>query len=221
MEALHPPQRPPVAAIALCRNSPLPGELAHLDCGSIPALTTPDLPSLPRPAVLFGSEPCERFASAVAADPALAYVLVTAGDASPTETRWADAVVAGPADIGQVLAAGLAGLDAKRSCHRPMPIVSERVLAWRGVALPISSLESTVLRILVDARGHVVERGRFARAIWGQYATDPGRAVDAHVYRLRRRMAALPGIEIETVRKRGFRLVTEPITGDARAMRRP
>ncbi|MGD9935223.1 MAG: helix-turn-helix domain-containing protein [Dehalococcoidia bacterium] len=208
----------PIAAIGLCRNSPFPGPLLHLACGSVPILTTPDLDSLPRPAVLFGSQPCERFASAVSAAPDLAYVLVTTGSEDLSANDWVDAVVVEPTGIDQIVRAGRAGLAAKQSCHRPRPIVGDRALGWQGVTLPISGLEATVLRILVAARGHVVERGRIARAIWGPYATDPGRAVDAHVYRLRRRMVALDGIEIETVRKRGFRLVTAGFRVDSKAM---
>lgn len=70
------------------------------------------------------------------------------------------------------------------------------------VSLP--PVEARITRVLLDRYGAVVSRDALAKAGWPDGA--PGRnALDVHVLRLRRRLAAV-GLAIRTVRSRGYLL---------------
>lgn len=57
----------------------------------------------------------------------------------------------------------------------------------------------------------MVGERELAYHLWGQYIDDPGRAIEAHVYRIRKRLNALAGVRLETIRQRGFQLLlSEP-----------
>jgi DNA-binding response OmpR family regulator len=76
--------------------------------------------------------------------------------------------------------------------------------AW--VALP--PVEARLTAALLARHGAVVSREALARAGWPGGA--PGRnALDVHVVRLRRRLAAV-GLAIRTVRSRGYLLEAQP-----------
>lgn len=82
----------------------------------------------------------------------------------------------------------------------------------RWVSLP--PVEARLMGALIDRYGAVVSRDALGRAGWPQGA--PGRnALDVHVLRLRRRVAALD-LVIRTVRSRGYlleRAATEAASG--------
>jgi hypothetical protein len=195
-------------AIAVARSSPPPEEVVRLFRVRLYPANTPDLESIPRPTIVFGAMPCERFASAVAADPNLAYVLV-GDDQSGLGGReeWVDAVVPEPEHHHEIVAVGTEALLRKSEQHVPHCIVSDSMFAWRGHTADISELEAKIIRRLANARGAVVDKQALAYEIWGNYFCDPGRAVDTHVYRIRKRISHIEGVELVTERQRGFRLL--------------
>ena len=197
-------------AIAVSRSSPPPEEVAQLFGGRLFPANTPDLESIPRPTIVFGAMPCERFASAVAADASLAYVLV-GEDQSSLEGReeWVSGVVAEPEHHHDIVAVGTEALLRKKAEHTPYPIVSDVMFAWRGQTADLSELEAKIVRRLANARGGVVDKQALAYEIWGNYFCDPGRAVDTHVYRIRKRISHIEGVELVTERQRGFRLLLQ------------
>lgn len=195
-------------AIAVARSSPPPEEVVQLFRTRLYPANTPDLEAIPRPTIVFGAMPCERFASAVAADPSLAYVLVGADNAElGGREEWVDAVVADPEHHHEIVTLGTEALLRKKAQHEPHAIVSDSMFAWRGETADISELEAKIIRRLANARGAVVDKQALAYEIWGNYFCDPGRAVDTHVYRIRKRISHIEGVEIVTERQRGFRLL--------------
>lgn len=78
------------------------------------------------------------------------------------------------------------------------------VLRFSGSWVSLPPVEARLTSALVERFGAVVGREALARAGWPDGA--PGRnALDVHVLRLRRRLAAV-GLSIKTVRSRGYLL---------------
>ena len=73
----------------------------------------------------------------------------------------------------------------------------------------LSPSEVRILHALVEAPASVVGRATLAAIA----NTDARRGLDAHMYRLRLKLRGLPGLMLETVPKRGFRLVVSPPSG--------
>jgi DNA-binding winged helix-turn-helix (wHTH) protein len=86
------------------------------------------------------------------------------------------------------------------------PSARHRTPAWRDTLTSLSPSEMRILNALLEAPARVVGRDELARAA----ATDARRGLDAHMYRLRHKLHSLPGLTLETVPKRGFRLVVCP-----------
>lgn len=97
---------------------------------------------------------------------------------------------------------------AKRAQRLLVPSVDrDDVVHYDGSLTPLSPVEARLVGPLVDRFKSVVSRPDLTRAVWGGDA--PGRnALDVHVSRLRRRIE-LSGLQIKTVRSRGYLL--EPI----------
>jgi uroporphyrinogen-III synthase len=72
----------------------------------------------------------------------------------------------------------------------------------------LTDRERGVLHALVRARGAVVPKQRLLREVWPADAADE-HAVEVTVARLRRRLAEA-GTAVETVPRRGYRLVADP-----------
>lgn len=200
-------------AIGVAQNSPPPPATAGLFRVRLHPTTSDVLADLPRPAIVFGGLPCERLASNVAAQKDIAYVLVTGpGGDEPGDEKcsWVDAIVRSPAHHHEICEAGERALREKQGQHEPRAITGENTFAWMGHTATLSTLESRLMRRLVQARGSVVSKEALAYDLWGNYLCDPGRAVDTHIYRMRKRIAPIPGAELETVRQRGFRLLLDP-----------
>jgi hypothetical protein len=82
------------------------------------------------------------------------------------------------------------------------------VIRHKGAWVSLPPVEARITRLLLDRIGAVVSRDALARAGWPEGA--PGRnALDVHVLRLRRRLAAV-GLAIRTVRSRGYLLEIIP-----------
>jgi DNA-binding response OmpR family regulator len=86
-----------------------------------------------------------------------------------------------------------------------LPHIDEhRVLHRAGMTVPLSSHEVAIVEVLLARAGKVVPRKELEEHAWNG-AAPSGDAVDAAIYRLRRRLTGL-GISIRSVRSRGFSL---------------
>lgn len=86
-----------------------------------------------------------------------------------------------------------------------VPYVDElRVLHRAGVTVPLSSHEASILGALLERPGAVVSRADLERLAWNGAAPSAD-AVDAAIYRLRRRLTGV-GMSIRAARGRGFSL---------------
>lgn len=193
--------------IGFARNSPPPPAALEMFAGPLIPAATPDIPLLPRPAIVIGGIPSERFASACLSQSDIAYVAVLAESGRPDDLEeWVDAVIVDPRDSNDIREAGEVALQQKFHCTHARPVVGQTTFAWRGATVNLPPLEARLVRRLVYARGAVVSKQDLAYDLWGAIDCDPGRAVDAHIYRMRKRLSAIPGVEIATERQRGFRL---------------
>lgn len=93
-------------------------------------------------------------------------------------------------------------ISTKLDTETPM-LDDNRVLHRGGATVVLSRSEATIVRILLDAVGTVVPREMLAKALWPDDDAPGPRAVDAIVYRLRRRLAGLH-LCIRSARSRGF-----------------
>lgn len=84
-------------------------------------------------------------------------------------------------------------------------------LDLEGSSVPLSALEQRIVERLIERPGAAVSRADLERVIAGSDRGAPveGRALDAHIYRLRRKLRDVTGVRIETLRQRGFALSLE------------
>jgi two-component system response regulator TctD len=100
-----------------------------------------------------------------------------------------------------------------RSRMRSMPHLDAADLLWRGDEwVALSPIERAVLGAFLEAPGIVVTRRQLGAAGWPNGVPGP-RAVDVYVKRLRRRVAGF-GLQIHTVRSRGYLLEIEGAVHD-------
>jgi DNA-binding response OmpR family regulator len=133
-------------------------------------------------------------------------VLLVAADAEPPTTVGLDEdwirLPAAPVDV-LARARQLLRFDERLRHDRPF-IDDHRVLHRAGMSVHLSAAEAVVAATLLRGEGRIVEHRELERAVWGDVA--PSRdALDALVYRLRRRLGGL-GMCIRSVRNRGFAL---------------
>lgn len=104
------------------------------------------------------------------------------------------------------LAARLAALQARSAAHRsgPPTVDDDGVVRFRERWATLPPVEARLLRPLLDRFGSVVSRDVMLRSGWGAGPTGRN-ALDVHMLRLRRRLAPL-GLEVRTVRSRGYLL---------------
>jgi len=84
------------------------------------------------------------------------------------------------------------------------------VLTFGDGWVPLSPLEETIVRRLLDSFGTTVARDDLIAEAWPDGGRGP-RAIDTKIHRLRNRLAPL-GLAIHTVRRRGFVLDARPTT---------
>ena len=95
-----------------------------------------------------------------------------------------------------------------RSAHSALPEVGNGIIALNGAWTTLSPVEERLASQLCERFGRVVSRDSLMRAAWR--AEVPTRnALDVHMLRLRRRIERL-GLEIHTVRSRGYLLQLQP-----------
>lgn len=94
---------------------------------------------------------------------------------------------------------------AKRAQRLLVPSInSDGVVYYDGTLTTLSPVEARIVEPLVHRFKSVVSRSDLTRAVWGGVA--PGRnALDVHISRLRRRLE-LSGMQLKTVRSRGYLL---------------
>jgi DNA-binding response OmpR family regulator len=89
--------------------------------------------------------------------------------------------------------------------HHATPHIDEhRVLHRAGASVPLSAHEAAILTALLERPGKVVPRSEIEAHAW-HGAAPSADAIDAAIYRLRRRLTGL-GLSIRSVRSRGFSL---------------
>ncbi|TYP75443.1 winged helix-turn-helix domain-containing protein [Paenibacillus methanolicus] len=93
-------------------------------------------------------------------------------------------------------------------------------VTWQGRALSLLPKEYGLLRYLHRHAGQTLSREQLLDGVWAMESpTD--RTVDDHVYRLRRKLEGWsPGIRIETIRGRGYRLIAEEPPGEGNPLPR-
>jgi DNA-binding response OmpR family regulator len=90
-----------------------------------------------------------------------------------------------------------------------LPVLDDhRVLHRSGATVVLSRSEATIVRLLLDSAGTVVSRDALVAALWPDEEPPGPRALDAIVYRLRRRLAGLH-VCIRSARSRGFVIFLE------------
>ena len=118
-----------------------------------------------------------------------------------------------PADDRDVRAR-LARLASRSQTQQPAPQVDgDGLLRYRGRWVALSPVESSLAITLVDRFGAVVGRDTLARRAWPE-GTPTRNALDVHMLRLRRRIAPL-GVEVRTVRSRGYLMQAAQPRADA------
>ena len=118
-----------------------------------------------------------------------------------------------PADDRDVRAR-VATLSSRAETEQPAPQVDgDGLLRHRGRWIALSPVESALAVTLVDRFGAVVGRDTLARRAWPN-GVPTRNALDVHILRLRRRVASL-GLEIRTVRSRGYLMQAAQPKADA------
>jgi two-component system response regulator VicR len=62
-----------------------------------------------------------------------------------------------------------------------------------GKAIPLTSTELTILRLLVERKNELVSRDQIMNVVWGYESLPESRAVDTHILNLRHKLEADPG----------------------------
>jgi two-component system OmpR family response regulator len=97
------------------------------------------------------------------------------------------------------------GLEARARLYGALPeIDDDGLLRFRRRWVAVSPVEGALVRALVERYGSVVTRDTLAARAWPD-GIPTRNALDVHMLRLRRRIAPL-GLEIRTVRSRGYLL---------------
>lgn len=176
---------------------------------------------LATPADDLGAAPAEAVPIAVVTDP----------PAGPCDARFVDIVFA-TATCSELAFRAMRALE--RGTVEGEPRLVGDALEVGSVRVPLSAVEQRLVERLLAAPGVPVSRGDLERLLgdadvsvdvgldvgfdarFDVGAAGKGRALDAHVYRLRRKLRGVPGIRIHTLRQRGFVLSTDATTGIGR-----
>lgn len=176
--------------------------------GSVLALFSPsqevsasELPSIPGPKVILGGLPCHHWSAAVRERPDTLYVVVGGERVPPHLKGWATLLP--PAPVGQLLRHFSRLLALRGRYPDSLPQIDDDSFSWKGRRVQLTPVEATLLQRLFRLEGTTVGRAELARVAGVSGAG--GRALDAHVHRLRRKLD-IPGVDLATERQRGFRL---------------
>lgn len=126
--------------------------------------------------------------------------------APPESTDCLEDWIRLPADDRDVRAR-VASLAARADGEQTAPqIDGDGLVRYRGKWVALSPVEAALAGTLVDRFGAVVGRETLARRAWPT-GSPTRNALDVHMLRLRRRIAPL-GVEVRTVRSRGYLMQT-------------
>jgi DNA-binding response OmpR family regulator len=129
-------------------------------------------------------------------------LVVSNGDEPPMVTDCLEDWVASTASEREV-DARRRGLQYRAEQHGVLPSLDDDgLLHHRDAWVSLSPVEQSLTSALVDRYGAVVTRDTLADRAWPD-GVPTRNALDVHVLRLRRRIAPL-GLEIRTVRSRGY-----------------
>jgi DNA-binding response OmpR family regulator len=175
------------------------------------------MPEFPKRSVVYASQmsanlgvellhwPRDAKLRAVLARASIARLLmVEAGIDPPDDLGIDEDWVRLPADERELAtrAERLRRISTKLDTETPL-LDDNRVLHRGGPTVVLSRSEATLVRILLESTGTIVPRETLVRALWPDDDAPGPRAVDAIVYRLRRRLAGMH-LCIRSARSRGF-----------------
>lgn len=185
----------------------------------MPAVAS-ELKRFARPMIVVGGVPCASFASMCMFQPDIAYIGIV-NDRADTKALngRADSILVSPASADEIYDAATRVLERKSERPVPPPVVDARRIAWRGSYVNLPALEARIARRLARSCGAVVSRDELARVLW-DFPDEASRSVDTHIYRLRKRLACIPGLSVVTTRQRGYSMVLDP-TAPVKPGRRP
>jgi len=124
----------------------------------------------------------------------------------------ADDYVVKPFELKELLAR--LEVQLSRSTASAAPLFSldheTRTVRAGDTQASLTEREAAVLRILMDRMGRPVSRGEIFDSLWTQDGTSSENVVDVYVGYLRRKLSppSAFGVEIQTIRSRGFVLKT-------------
>ncbi len=140
-------------------------------------------------------------------------LLLNGESAPPESTDCLEDWIRLPADDRDVRAR-VASLASRAETEQTAPeIDGDGLLRYRGKWVALSPVEAALAATLVDRFGAVVGRDMLARRAWPN-GSPTRNALDVHMLRLRRRIASL-GVEVRTVRSRGYLMQTAQPRSDA------
>ncbi len=129
-------------------------------------------------------------------------LLVAPGAAIPESADCLEDWVRLPADDGDVRARA-ASLSARAELHGTRPEIDDHgLMRFRSEWVSLSPVEQRLAKLLVERFHAVVGRDSLSKRAWPD-GVPKRNALDVHMLRLRRRIAPI-GLEIRTVRSRGY-----------------
>ncbi len=131
-------------------------------------------------------------------------LLVEPGEDPPPAIDLDEDWIRLPADGGDVEARAVRLARSSAVLDDARPWIDDQRLLHRGpAAVQLTAAEAIVARTLLASPGRIVDRAELERRIWPRSGPPSIKAVDAVVYRLRRRVGAVH-LHVRTVRSRGF-----------------
>jgi hypothetical protein len=170
----------------------------------IPTITSAsDLETMRKPLALLATREEVSLLAVAAAMEDIATLVVLGCEQIPAEMPPSDDVVFSSATFEEIAYRATRALRLRRA-----GIELDAAGMHVGTThVPLSVAEHRLLTVLLAHPG--VPRSREElRAALGD-VRDEGRALDAHIYRLRRKLSTLPAVRLETLRQRGFRIVVD------------
>jgi Transcriptional regulatory protein, C terminal len=132
-------------------------------------------------------------------------LLVERGRSLPSDLGPLEDWVTSDAGPDEIEARSLAlASRADESTHAPV-VDDDDLLRFDDRWAALGAIEARIARLLVERLGAVVRRADLRKAAWGEAATRSN-TMDAAIHRFRAHAASV-GLEVVTVRRRGYMLV--------------
>ena len=131
-------------------------------------------------------------------------LLVEPGHDPPSTIDLDEGWIRLPADPTDVEARARQLAESSAVLDDARPWIDDQGRLHRGpAAVQLTAAEAVVARALLAAPGRIVDRWELERRLWPRSGPPSTKAVDAVVYRLRRRVGTVH-LHVRTVRSRGF-----------------